>query len=98
MLEARVLLAALLHHSDPARSAELARTALTDPGRFLSPFRRAELKAISYLLLGDQENAAAEFLSATSSRSPGDLFERPLYDLLNDQASHRNSSASRNLG
>ena len=86
MLEARVLLAALLRLSNPGQSAGLARAALTDPGRFLSPFRRAELKAIAHLLLSDQETAAAEFLSATSGRTPGDLFERPLYDLLNDQS------------
>ena len=81
-LEPRVLLAATLRITDPDKSARLARTALTDTRRFLSPFRRAELTAIAHLLLGDPDSALAELLSAAPARSPRDLFERPLYDLL----------------
>jgi tetratricopeptide (TPR) repeat protein len=82
--EARVLLAALLRHSDPSQSARLARAALTDPGKFESPFRRGELKAIAYLLLASPENAQAELRAAAPMHSPGDLFEDPLYGPLHD--------------
>jgi tetratricopeptide (TPR) repeat protein len=81
-LEPRVLLAALLRLTDPDMSAGLARAALTDTGRFLSPFRRGELRAIANLLLAEPDRALAELLSAAPSRAPGDLFERSLYDLL----------------
>jgi tetratricopeptide (TPR) repeat protein len=81
-LEPRVLLASILRITDPGKSARLARAALTDTGRFLSPFRRAELTAIAHLLLGDPDSALAELLAAAPARSPRDLFERPLYDLL----------------
>lgn len=70
-LEARVMLAALIRMSDPNHSAELARLALEDDGRFLPPFRRGELRALAYLLIADPVSAAAELLSVETHRYRG---------------------------
>ena len=83
-LEARVLLAALLWPQDQAQAAQLATTALEDPGTFLPRFRRAELRAIAHLLTGSPESAAAELASAAAAHAAGDPLQQPLYDLLDD--------------
>ena len=83
-LEARVLLAALLWPQDRAQAAQLATTALEEPGTFLPRFRRAELRAIAHLLTGNPESAAAELASAAAAHAAGDLLQQPLYDLLDD--------------
>jgi tetratricopeptide (TPR) repeat protein len=83
-LEARVLLAALIRRDDPGQSADLCRTALLSQVPFQSPFRRAELRALAYLLVDDPEAAAAELREAEPARLPGDQFQRPLYDLFDD--------------
>jgi tetratricopeptide (TPR) repeat protein len=87
-LEARVLLAALLWSKDRAQAAQLATTALEDPGTFTPRFRRAELRAIAHLLIGNPESATAELVSAAAAHAAGDLFQQPLYDLLDDPPVH----------
>ena len=81
-LEAQVLLAALTWQADQARAAQLADTALEQPGTFLPAFQRAELRAVARLLAGDPAGASAELDSAAATRLAGDQFRQPLYDLL----------------
>ena len=83
-LEARVLLAALIRRDEPSQSAELCRTALRSQVRLQSPFRRAELRALAYLLVDNPDAATAELRSGEALRMAGDQFQRPLYDLFAD--------------
>jgi tetratricopeptide (TPR) repeat protein len=81
-LEARVILAVLLLRLDPDQSRELSKAALTGPGGGLSYFRRGELRALAYLMLGESNEAVMELQSATVWRTGADLFQGPLYELL----------------
>jgi len=48
------------------------------------PFRRAELRALAYLLVDNPDAATAELRSGEALRMAGDQFQRPLYDLFAD--------------
>jgi tetratricopeptide (TPR) repeat protein len=84
VLEPQILLAALTWRRNPSWAAMLAGTALGDPGKRATPFRRGELCALGYLLVGKPDLATVELRTATARRAPGDLFEHSLYDLLDD--------------
>jgi Flp pilus assembly protein TadD len=86
-LEARVLLAALLWRLHPVASAELCKAALAKPGKDLSPFRRAELRALAHLMLNEPNVAAAELRSASSVRELGEMFQSAIYELFDNSSS-----------
>ena len=81
---ARVLLAALIRRDEPIKSAELASTVDASSANYLSPFRRGELQALAFLLVGDPDAAATELHAVKATRSAVDLFQQPLYELLED--------------
>jgi Flp pilus assembly protein TadD len=83
-LEARVLLAVLRRNQDPDEAAILCLAALREHGRHWSAFRRAELRALAYLILRDAGQAAAELRAAVPYRRPDDIFQTELYEVLDD--------------
>ena len=80
--EARVLLAVAVRNSCPMESLELCATALRDDGSVWAAFRRGELRALAFLMLGDIDAAEAELRSAAEYYRKGDLFEAAIYKSL----------------
>jgi len=81
-LEARVLLAVLIRGTDPAEAAELCQAALREDGLDWPAFRRGELRALAWLILGDADQAEAELRAAAVQHKPGDVLQEPLYEML----------------
>lgn len=82
-LESDVLLALAILAVDPDDSLTLARQALThDVESGITPFRRAEFRAIAFLIAGDLDNAIAELRAAAPRLQPADVLQAPLYDEL----------------
>jgi tetratricopeptide (TPR) repeat protein len=84
MLEPQILLAAVIRRPDPSQAFDLAESALEDLGEGATPFRCGELRALAYLLIGDPDLAVAELRTVAASHASGDVFEQPLYALLDD--------------
>ena len=82
-VEADVLLALAIHAVSPDESATLAKRALTyGTEQAITPFRRAEFRAIAFLLEGDLESATVEIRSAAAVRQACDVLQVPLYEQL----------------
>jgi Flp pilus assembly protein TadD len=83
---AEVMLSALERDTDPAATAEHAATvlALLDHPMdliVLTPFRRAELRALALAALGRDQKGRAELQRAVPHRCAADVFHRQHYDL-----------------
>ena len=81
-LEPWILLAALLWRTEPEKAQGMCRHALQADDQDLSGFRRGELRALGFLMLGEPDEAEATLRSVAGIRSPMDLFQRTVYDLL----------------
>lgn len=85
-VEPRVLLAALVLASAPEEAAELSREALRRSQDTVSAFRYGELRALAYLMAGNQDLAERELRSVAAEFSARELLEPQVYRLLRDSA------------
>jgi Flp pilus assembly protein TadD len=81
-----LMLGALDRNADPTGAEEhftAALTALDQPNQptYMTPFGRAEIRALAMAALDRGQEATAVFESAVSERCAIDLFQRPHYDL-----------------
>jgi Flp pilus assembly protein TadD len=85
-LESSVLLAAMLHRTDLEEARELCQVALTMPGKSMGTFRRGEMRAVAYALLGRLEVAEDELRRAFTDRTDADVLQSRLYELIESGA------------
>jgi tetratricopeptide (TPR) repeat protein len=81
-LETRVLLAVLIREANPEEAVGLCQAALRESGLDWPAFRRGELRALAWLILGEADRAVAELRAAAEHHQPGDMFQERLYELL----------------
>lgn len=80
----QVLLALAIRKADPAAANGLCGAALDQHGDGLTKFRRGELRAWAYLILGQADAAEAELRSAAEHHPRGEQLVMREYELLAD--------------